>query len=59
MTRLKCGLSLLHCAIRLLSDNGPRSLQGERSQRGTRNRQCILFIIVAIVLVVLFLVLSS
>lgn len=39
--------------------SGPRSLQGERSQRGTRNRQCILFIIAAVVLVVLFLVLSS
>ena len=40
-------------------DAGVQLVKAERSQRGSRNRQCILFIIAGIVLVVLFLVLVS
>jgi uncharacterized integral membrane protein len=34
-------------------------MQAEKSQRGARNRQCWLFVIAGIVLLVLFLVLVS
>lgn len=40
-------------------DAGVQLRKAEKSQRGTRNKQCILFIIAAIVLAVLFLVLIS